>query len=190
MNPVQLCALAGLSDGAISMLAPRRPLRAYAEALANAGLLIDAIRSMAYLLPAAESIRWAAGIVRSMSTARPASLRAAALAAVDAWLEEPDEATRRQAWESAEQAGFEHTESCLAMAVFFSGGSIAPVDQPELPPSENLHAASVAGAVLLAGVERTPEQAPERYQAWFQDALKRADAIRLWDSFLKDPDHA
>ena len=87
------------------------------------------------------------------------------LAAVEDWLDKPSEEGRRKAREDADAIGLESPEGVLAMAVFFSGGSITPKGTPDVEPPPFACQKLVAGAVKLAVVGEAPDQAASRFRS-------------------------
>ena len=75
---------------------------------------------------------------------------------------------------------------CLALAAFYSHGSLAPPDQPAVPPPDGLTANTVAGAVLLAAAAAPPKQAPERLRHSLSMAVEIANQRLLWQASPKD----
>ena len=67
----------------------------------------------------------------------------------------------RQTADRADQTG---APEVTAMAVFFSGGSIAKPGAPEVQAPPDTARKLVAGAVKIAVVSRDPQRLRERYQ--------------------------
>jgi hypothetical protein len=129
--------------------------------LAEAGLWPDALRLMAYALPRPHAIHWAWACSNVYAeTCGPA--QTAALATALAWLRKPEEEQRLPAHAASEAAGLDSAAGCVALAVFWSGGSMAPPDSPAVPPPEHLCQHVVACAVQLAG-RAYPERASQSY---------------------------
>jgi hypothetical protein len=100
-------------------------------------------------LPRFEVVTWAARTVRDLTPAERTpdgdALKAALL-----WLQDPSESRRRAAFDAAQLAGDTCPQRLCALAVFFSGGSLAPDNlQPVLAPKE-VAGRFAAGAVLAA----------------------------------------
>lgn len=146
----------------------------YLDALVASGQWPDAVRLLALALPKREAIWWACRCARAAGPA-PAPAAGTALGAAEAWVAEPTEERRRAAFPAAEAAQFGTPAGCAALAVFLSGGSLAPPDIAAVPPAEDLTGKTVAGAVLLAGVVAEPEKASEKYRAFVTDGLAIAE---------------
>jgi hypothetical protein len=130
--------------------------------LAKQNMLVEAARLCAHALPAREAVWWAArcAAVTAPRDVSPADREACALA--EAWVRKPADATRREAMEKAQTAGFTTAEAWTAVAAFWSGDSMSPPDQPKVPPAPHLTGTAVAGAVILASVRPGAERQPER----------------------------
>jgi hypothetical protein len=96
----------------------------------------------------------------------------ACLAAAAAWMQQPAEEQRRQAQAAAEAADHKTPASWVAMAAFWSSGSLAPPAAPVVPPGEHLTAHAASGAVMLAAVAWQPEKANDKYRQFLQIAAE------------------
>jgi hypothetical protein len=94
-----------------------------------------------------------------------------ALAAAEAWVRRPEEATRRACMAAGEKAGFVSPEAWAAAAAFWSGGSMAPEGLDPVPPAEHLTGAAVSGAIIMAALRHRPERMPLRLPR-FLDAAR------------------
>ena len=125
-----------------------------ADALARleqAGLLIEATRLAAHALPSRESVWWACMCSRhtASSGADPAAettLREAA----EEWVRRQTDAQRRVAFETAQKLGFGSPEAWCAVAAFWSGDSMSPVEAPKVPPEPHFYGLASAGSVALS----------------------------------------
>ena len=54
------------------------------------------------------------------------------------------------------------------MAVFWSGGSIAPEGQADVPASRGLTAQAISAALTIAAVEDEPQLAPDKFRAMLE----------------------
>jgi hypothetical protein len=129
---------------------------------------------LAHALPKREAVGWAARCAR-LSGGPKSPEQQTALEAVERWRLEPSEELRRAALAAAEKAQLNNPAGCAALAVFFTGGSLAPPDVPVVPPGEGLTARAVAGAVLMAAVVSEPEKAEEKYQRFLEQGIAAAN---------------
>lgn len=152
-------------DEARALLAGHPDGPGFLAALMAHRLWIDAVRVLAFALPNREGVWWACLAARATLPAdRPPGMEAA-IAAAEAWVYHPEEANRRAAFPPAEALGFQTPAGYAALAAFWSGGSLAPPDMPEVPPSPKLCPTAVAAAVLAAAVLSEPAKAEDKYRA-------------------------
>lgn len=160
----ELCKLAGIEPVGDD-IAPAQVL----TRLVKEERFPEALRFLVNTLEAGAAVRWAYDCLSNLERPAAQGARQTALQAAQSWIAAPDETKRRTAKEASDNAGLDTPEGVLAMAVFFSGGSVAPETAPEVPaPVRACHKLS-AGAVLLAVVSDHPESAPQR----FQEAIQR-----------------
>lgn len=121
------------------------------DRLEKAELLIEATRLVAHALPAREAVWWACACSRhtAPSGAKP-DIETAMRDASEAWVRRPTDEHRRAAMKQAEAAGFDSAEAWTAVAAFWSGDSMAPLEAPKVPPQPHFTGLAVAGSVALA----------------------------------------
>lgn len=150
---------------------------AFLDALLSLDLDVDALRFLAYTLPAREAVWWATLCVRSVSDA-PDDLEA--LVAAEAWVQDACDEKRRAAMDVAEALGFDTAQAWTAVAAFWAEGSMAPPDSPEVPPGEELVGHAAAGAAGLAAVEREPEKASEKRRSFIELGVEVSNGTAPW----------
>ena len=96
--------------------------------------------------------------------------------AVDRWITEPSDENRRDAMRAAEAAEFGTPSGSAALAVFFSGGNIAPTEEQVVQPQDYLAPNAIVGSVLLAATLEAPEKSEAKFQAFIAEGLKFAHA--------------
>jgi hypothetical protein len=173
----EICSHFALGDAAGKLLTPELTAEKYLQLLVQNKHYVDAVRVLAYSLPIRAAISWANWCARQFSEAHPAEKFSVALEAVDSWLADPSEENRRAAMTAAEQADFGTPAGSSALAVFFSGGSVAPPDAPVVPPAEYQASNLAVGAVLLSALSKEPEKAEARYQAFLAQGQKIAAGV-------------
>src|ERR1700757_4518855 len=133
-NPVMsVCMSAGLSEQALSLLdSDARPIE-FLDRLGAGRLFPDAVRFLAHSLPKRECIWWGWVCARRASGERPVPKVKSALEATERWITHPNEENRRAAKEASDAAGLDTAAGCAALAVFFSGGSLAAPEAPLVP---------------------------------------------------------
>lgn len=143
--------------------------------LQGAGRLPEATRIVAHALPKREAVWWACMCARAVPDPKATPEDMAALEAAEAWVRRPEEKARRAAMEAAERAKFNSAEAWAAVGAFWSGGSLMPEGQAEVPPADHLTGSAVTGAVLLAAVRFRPEHQKDRYARFLTAAREIAE---------------
>ena len=159
----ELCDLAELEDEPRAFLLPEHSPLEFFELLIEKSQLLDAIRLLAVWLAPRHAIHWALTCVRELSSDDLAQDEHDVLLAVSKWLEEPTEEHRREAMKLAEITEFESAAGWVAGAAFWSGGSIAPPDLPEVAPDESLVAKAVTTSLLMLATQGDPELINQSY---------------------------
>jgi len=167
----ELCADLRIGEDAEHLLESDPSPPEFQETLIARELFPDAIRFLAYRLPKPKAVAWAVRCVRKASEQLPAK-EAAALEAAERWLGDASDENRRAAQAAAEAAKFEGGASWIAMAVFWSGGSMAPPDQAAVPPPPGLTAEAISAALTIAAIGDEPKLAPDVNRAFLADGLE------------------
>jgi hypothetical protein len=138
------------------------------DRLETGGFLIEATRLLAYTLPKREAVWWAC--MCAAHTAPPDLQEPDRLAreGAERWVRQPNDKNRRAAMQLAEATTFEQPDALCAYAVFWSGETIGPEDQPPVPPTPHMTGKMVAGAVFLAAVRRDPLRQDARLKRFLE----------------------
>ncbi|HZU28635.1 MAG TPA: hypothetical protein VFA04_24130 [Bryobacteraceae bacterium] len=139
----------------------------------------DAIAVLGQVLPSRVGILWALDSVRRIAPPAEGSAAAAALLAVEEWLNDPNDDRRRAAGDLASKAGYGSPAGCIGLAVFLSGGSMGPKDSPGPEPKPGLCGRAISGGISLA-VATDPRNAPQHRRAILDDGFRRADQAGIW----------
>jgi hypothetical protein len=166
-----LCERAKLGEEAKALLKDEHTPRQFLELLIGKELFLDAIRFLAFALPKREAVGWGCICVRQVLGTEDASKISEAHVAVERWVSNPDEANRRAAKVAADKEGLESPSACLALAAFFSGGSIAPADLAPVAPADHITPQIVAATIIVSAVKNQREKAPEKYRAFLQKGM-------------------
>src|SRR5215472_15646520 len=181
MTAQELSARAELDEELRQQATPEMPVRGYIEQLAGGERLREAVSVMAHALPKRDAIAWGLECVQRVEAASAKPKAGPALQAVDDWLAKPGEQPRRAAHEAAQQAGFGTPAGCLGLAVFMSGGSMAPAEAPVAPePAPHVCGKLVAGAILMAAVS-DPVNAAKHFRGFLDRGLQLADELKIWE---------
>lgn len=143
-------------------------------------LYADACRFLAQCLPKREAVWWAWQCARQAPPGKKPAQEAAALQLVERWIHQPNEANRRPAQAAAEAAKLGSPAGAVALAVYFSGGSLTPPDQVPVPPPEHVTGVSAATAVILSAVLGDPAQTEERYRRFLALGIEVANGTNRW----------
>jgi hypothetical protein len=173
-NAQEVCALA--SAGGFPLTAPEGTSpAAFLNGLLAAQNLGEAVQFFAFALPAREAVWWACLCSReTLPDPAPPSLQEAVDAA-EAWVRNPTEEHRRAAMSRAQATDMKSPVAWAAIAAFWSGGSLAPENLPEVPPAPHLIGCAVAGAVMLAAVKSEPQLADQKRARFLASAIDIAN---------------
>ena len=116
--------------------------------LRDAGRDREATLFLAQALPRYEAVEWAARVIDRVPEARPSAPHDT-MNAVIAWLADPSDANRRAAGKHAGPVDPPAATTLCALAAFHAGGSIAPSEQPMVPPPRG-STGRFAGAAVIA----------------------------------------
>jgi hypothetical protein len=168
LTTVEIADLAKMSKAARALarddLSPSR----YVELLEKQKLFRDAVLFLAYGLPAQLSIRWGCRCCREFLTEQQIEETKVSLEAAETWTESPSDESRWAARDAAEKDGVRTPADLLAMAIFFSGGSVTPPNTPETPPPAYVTQKMTAGSIQVSVLTNAPEKADERYKKALQ----------------------
>lgn len=174
----EICARYTPEPETLALLAGADSPRSFLESLVSADQPAEARRFLAHALPRREAIFWAAEAVASVQAGRIPAPQLAALEAVRQWLAEPGDQHRRACWTASETSGLDTAAGLVALAVYFSEGSLSPEGLPPVAPAPHLAADTAANAMTLATLAPQPEQAPEREKAILAIGLEIAAGSR------------
>jgi len=169
------------SKDALALVKPGMAPEPFLDRLQGVGLYEDALAFLAYALPRREALWWGLACVRKVTPADAPPEIAAALAATDAWTAAPSEERRRAALKAAEAATYGTPAGCLALAVFFNEGSLAPPDCPPIPVGEWFCARTVAAAVHLGSLALGPEQSEKTARDYVNLGIGVASQPAVWE---------
>jgi hypothetical protein len=136
----------------------------FARKLLAPGRRFEAIVYLAYLLPRREAVWWGCQCVRALRGGEADE----ALLAAEAWVRDPEEATRREALNIGWSRDARIATTWLALAAGQSGGSIAPAGAHPVAPPPQATALDVKAAVILA-IAQSP---PQRQSGWISACVE------------------
>jgi hypothetical protein len=168
----EICRRVELSADAKSYLLPDLSPQGYLAVLANAEKVADAIRFLAFAVPAREGVWWAC-VTANGSSAELSQSETLCLERSASWVYEPTDARRRACMDAAEATNFEGAPAYAALAAFWSHGSLAPENMPDVPPDPRLAPTGVSASLLLSITAGDPTALGER----FRQAIRRGADI-------------
>jgi uncharacterized protein DUF6931 len=150
---------------------------AFVEAMLSKGKWGEALSYCAYLLPRWDAVRWGYETLKQLRPSPPPTEQAT-MRIVEEWLRAPEEGTRRQALQHAQTADVEEPTTLIAYAVGWSGGSIVPPENGNVPAQPHQTARAVRAALLIAmAYARNPDPG-----AILRPAAERALKIAAGDN--------
>lgn len=169
-----------MSDDALAVAATVKTGPELIVALAKEGEFANAVRVQAHLLPKRHCIWWGILSVEEACGDGLKFMDAAARDSARTWVEDPSELHRRQCDAAAGKTKLDGPGSWLAMAAFWSGGSLMPPEMNPVPPDERLTGQAVTNSLMIAAVAGDPTKAKLRYRAFLAKAPQVAsEAIPL-----------
>jgi hypothetical protein len=170
----EICALAAAAGFKLTASASESPAQ-FANDLLAAKNLTQAVQFFAFALPPREAVWWACLCSRdALREPVPEPLKDTVDAA-EAWVRDPSEGHRRAAMARAQATDLKSPVAWAAVAAFWSGGSLAPENLPEVPAAPHLTGCAVAAAVTLAAVIFEPQFADQRRARYIASAIDIAN---------------
>ena len=142
----------------------------FVAALAAQGAFAKAVRVQAHLLSKRHAVWWGIVSVEAACGDELPTADADAKAAALTWTADPTEGHRRNCEAAAAQTKLDGPGSWLAMAAFWSGGSIAPPDMGDIAPDDKLTGQAIASSLMIAAVSGDATKAKERYRTFLAKA--------------------
>ena len=164
MTTREIADVANLTDSARGLIQEDSTPRSFVDQLEEQALYEDALRFLAHKLPIDAGIKWAVASVRDLQAPDQKDRKNDPLEAAEAWIKAPGDPARWTAKDAADKARETSTASLIALAVFFSGGSITAPEAPEVHPPPYAAQKMVAGSIQVAVLTHEPQHAVERYR--------------------------
>jgi hypothetical protein len=180
VKTAEVCKRFPLTPEGAKLLKPELTPQKFLDALTGGQHFLDAVRFLAHALPKREAVWWACVCARQVADGKDPAPYKAALTAAEKWVSDPNEDNRRATMPAAEAAELATPAGCAAMAAFWSGGSLAPPQNPVVPPADHLTGHGAASSILLAAVRTQPEKAPEKYKKFLAAGLDVAKGTNKW----------
>ena len=171
MSSAELCQFLKLDD-VVSELARKAnvPPYEFMKLLIQEKNWTSALRFASHLLPLKDAVLWGAICTRESVGNGLSDADHAALDAAELWVKTGKDTDRRIAHEAAEATHFETAAGWVALAAFWSEGSMAPIGLPDVFPDERLTGQAITGALLMAAVQTNPLRAEANYDRFLKIA--------------------
>lgn len=166
-----ICERFRLTKPAAALFKPELQPAEFVATLLAHGQQTEAIRFIAHALKPRDGIWWACQCARQSMSAETSHEEEAAIAAGERWVTELSDETRRAAFVAANAAGIGTAAGSVALAIFYSGGSLTPPDAAPVAPGEFAAAPLVAGSVLLATIHPDPAKTAELTKTYVAQGL-------------------
>jgi hypothetical protein len=138
------------------------------ERLENGKLLRQAVRLVAYALPAREAVWWACMCASYTAPGDLPENDRGAMDAAEAWVRRPSDETRSAAAARAEAADVKTPEVWAATAAAWSGEPATSSDPPRRVPSRKVPGTAVVSAVIQASLRATPRRSRTRLERFLE----------------------
>lgn len=185
MTALEIAESANLTSGGLALITAEMPPSAALGALEERGLYEDAVRFLAHQLPVRGGIQWAVECARELEAPERKARPNPPLEAAGRWLLAPTDATRLEARQAADRSPEKSAATLIAMAVFFSGGSVTPPGEVEVQPPPNTPQKMVAGAVRVTVVSYDPAHSGERYRRALALGRQADSGLRAAPNFAR-----
>ncbi len=164
----EVCVNFDLKKEAKPLLTNGMAPRAFLEALLGNKQYLAGIDFLCHALAPRDAIWWGCLCLQhAMGSSLSDADKAACKAAVR-WIFAPTEENRAAAKAPADAAGPASPAGGLASAATFTGGSIAPLKAPPVPPPPFAPAKAVAGAIKLATTKADPVKIAETQKLYLE----------------------
>ncbi len=154
---------------------------AFAALLAEQGDPADAVEFLARWLSPRQRIWWGCMALWHVYRPNPPAAIDATLAALVRWVEDPSDENRRAARAAGEVLGPRHPVGALALAAYWSEGSMSLPDLPEVLPPADLSSQVLASTLSMAVNSQPFEQSRNLFQHFVKLGLEVAAEANHWE---------
>jgi len=171
----EVCARFNIKKEALALLRDGMGPGEFVHALVGGKQYLSGIDFMAHALPVREAVWWGCLCLQHAcgETLSPTD-KAACRAAVQ-WVMQPSEENCTAAFAPAHAAGPTSPAAGLAIAVYQTGGNVAPPDAPPMAPPPFAPAKAVAGAIKMACTKADPVKIVETQRLFLDLAVRMAE---------------
>lgn len=155
-NASEVSKHADLEKSTLSLLTPELSTEEFVRLLLEKKLYKEVINILAQALPPREAVYWASLCAKDQLEKTPSEEDEKAIKAAERWMYKPNDEDRYINQTFAEKLEYSTSAAWVSNAIFWSGGSILPPNEPKVEPAEGLFGKAISGAVKLASVDDDP----------------------------------
>lgn len=134
------------------LIEPNESISFNIDRLRSSGFTSDASTLYVRSLSKHAAVAWGIEYLEAAAQKGPIAYDERSLRSAKAWVDAPNEATRREAEAAAATANYADPAAFLAQAAFWSGGSIGPATSPaETPTQDHLPFVAIIAALKMLG---------------------------------------
>jgi hypothetical protein len=173
----EVCNHLQLSRNSRTLLRENQSPNDFAELLLEQTEYADAVRFIAHALPVRKAVSWATRCARQALTDEAPAEEREAISVAEEWVIDGDDASRRAALPAGDAAGVATAAGGVAVAVFLSGGSLAPPDATPIYPGRYSAARLVAGSILSAAHSFERAETADKFQTFVTQGIELCRAM-------------
>lgn len=179
-SAADVCRLIKLKPEALSLLRPGMAAREFFDLLIDKQEYSAAIRFLPQVLSKRSAVWWGCLCLWQMTRPEPNSEVEAALSAALSWVQDPCEQNRLAAEAPGRAATLKTAHGCLALATFWTGGSMTKPNLPVVAPPAHLTGKLVSTSLFLSAVIKEPFKFRRHYQKFLMVGIDVARGINRW----------
>lgn len=152
----------------------------FLQAALQKKLFADALDFVPQWFPTREAVWWGCLCAWQVLRGTASAESAAALKAAATWVFEPNETNRRAAEAAGTATVLDDPAGILALAAFYSGGSMTAPDQPAVEPPPDLAAQTIGNALTVLCARLRPDEKDRCLESFVQLALDISTGKLPW----------
>lgn len=176
LDPKQILTGTTFYDPSVkNILAASKDSIGFLNSLIEKKFYKDAISFLSLGLPKRESVWWGCLCARQTIKEDTLPQETQAIEAAENWVYNPSDEEGFKAKELSEALEFKTPGSWVAIAAFWSQGSIAPRGASPIKTPEGLPAHAIAGAIMLAAALLNPSHIEATYEEFISQGIEIAN---------------
>lgn len=171
-----------LSERGRELLDESQSPREFLDVLIAQDCSDDAVKLLAYWLEPREAVWWGCLALWHAYRDDPPAEASRALKAIVRWLQQPGDANRRRVGDYGTSDGPKSPTKIVAMAAFFSEGSLSGRDLPNVDAPQGLTAKMIAAAVQTLALTARPDESGHSYRELLRLGREVSEGTNHWDN--------